>query len=68
MTGNTQVDTADHGPPIIKQYFMTVDKEVDVNFRLLLSNSREDLVLTDGIAVVALQFAKDDRGKNRPGA
>jgi len=34
VAGATQVDTADHGLPIIKQFFMTVDKKVDVNFHL----------------------------------
>ncbi len=33
-----------------------------------LSYSRKDLVLADGVSVVALQFAKDDRGNNRPRA
>jgi len=35
VTGTTQVDTTAHGLPIIKQYFMTVDKEVDIDFRLV---------------------------------
>jgi polyisoprenoid-binding protein YceI len=35
VTGTTQVDTADHGLPIIQQYFMTVDKDVDIDFRLV---------------------------------
>lgn len=35
VTGITQVDTADHGLPIIKQYFMTVDKDVDIDFHLV---------------------------------
>jgi hypothetical protein len=35
VTGTTQVDTVDHGLPIIKQYFMTVDKEVDIDFYLV---------------------------------
>jgi polyisoprenoid-binding protein YceI len=35
VTGVTQIDTAEHGLPIIKQYFMTVDKEVDIAFRLV---------------------------------
>ena len=41
VTGATQVDTADHGLPIIKQYFMTVDKGVDVNFRLVFDLSQD---------------------------
>ncbi len=35
VTGATQIDTAEHGLPIIKQYFMSVDKEVDVAFHLV---------------------------------
>jgi polyisoprenoid-binding protein YceI len=35
ITGKTQVDTAGHGLPIIKQYFMTVDKGVDIDFHLV---------------------------------
>ena len=35
VTGTTQIDTADHGLPIIKRFFMTVDKEVDVTFNLV---------------------------------
>jgi len=35
VTGTTQVNTADHGLPIIKQFFMTVDSEVDISFRLV---------------------------------
>ena len=35
VTGTTQIDTADHELPVIKQFFMTVNKEVDVAFRLV---------------------------------
>ncbi|MCE0484870.1 MAG: YceI family protein [Methylacidiphilales bacterium] len=35
VVGNTKINTADHGLPIIKQLFMTVDKEVDVTFYLV---------------------------------
>jgi len=35
VTGTTQVDTTAHGLPIIKQYFMTVDKDVDIDFHLV---------------------------------
>jgi hypothetical protein len=35
VTGSTQIDTADHGLPIIKQFFMSVDKEVDIVFHLV---------------------------------
>jgi polyisoprenoid-binding protein YceI len=35
VTGITEIDTADHGLPIIKQFFMTVDRLVDVAFRLV---------------------------------
>lgn len=35
VTGTTGIDTAAHGLPIIKQYFMTVDKEVDIAFHLV---------------------------------
>jgi polyisoprenoid-binding protein YceI len=35
VTGKTRVDTTAHGLPIIKQYFMTVDKEVDIDFHLV---------------------------------
>jgi polyisoprenoid-binding protein YceI len=35
VTGTTQVDTSEHGLPIIKQYFMTVDKEVQIDFHLV---------------------------------
>ena len=37
VNGATQVNTADHGLPIIKQYFMTVDKAVDVSFHLVFN-------------------------------
>ncbi len=35
VNGTTTVNTVDHGLPIIKQLFMTVDKEVDVAFHLV---------------------------------
>jgi len=35
VTGTTQVDTTTHDLPIIKQYFMTVDKDVDIDFHLV---------------------------------
>lgn len=35
VTGTTSVNTADHGLPIIEQFFMTVDKDVDVRFHLV---------------------------------
>ena len=35
VTGTAEIDTAAHGLPIIKQFFMTVDKLVDVAFRLV---------------------------------
>ena len=35
VTGTAKINTADHGLPIIKQFFMTVDKEVDVAFHLV---------------------------------
>jgi YceI-like domain len=35
VIGKTQVDTTDYGLPIIKQYFLTVDKEVDIDFHLV---------------------------------
>jgi len=35
VTGSAQIDTADHGLPIIKQFFMTVDKDVDIAFHLV---------------------------------
>jgi len=35
VTGTTQIDTTDYGLPIIKQFFMSVDKQVDVAFRLV---------------------------------
>ncbi len=35
VTGTSKVNTADHGLPIIKQLFMTVDKEVDIAFHLV---------------------------------
>ena len=34
VTGKTKVDTASHGLPIIKKFFMTVGKDVDVDFHL----------------------------------
>lgn len=34
-TGSTQINTADHGLPIIEQFFMTVDKDVDIVFHLV---------------------------------
>jgi len=35
VTGTTSVNTLDHGLPIIQQFFMTVDKDVDVSFHLV---------------------------------
>jgi len=35
VTGTTSIDTTAHGLPIIKQFFMTVDKDVDVSFHLV---------------------------------
>ncbi len=35
VTGTAKIDTLDYGLPIIKQFFMTVDKQVDVTFRLV---------------------------------
>jgi polyisoprenoid-binding protein YceI len=35
VTGTTAINTVDHGLPIIKQFFMTVDKKVDVAFHLV---------------------------------
>jgi polyisoprenoid-binding protein YceI len=35
VTGATEINTADHGLPIIRRFFMTVDKEVDVTFNLV---------------------------------
>ena len=35
VTGTAQIDTVDHGLPIVKQLFLTVDKQVDVSFRLV---------------------------------
>jgi polyisoprenoid-binding protein YceI len=35
VTGTTKINTADHGLPEIRQFFMTVDKQVDVVFRLV---------------------------------
>jgi polyisoprenoid-binding protein YceI len=35
VTGTTKTNTADHGLPEIRQFFMTVDKEVDVAFHLV---------------------------------
>jgi polyisoprenoid-binding protein YceI len=35
VTGTTTIDTTDYGLPIIKEMFMTVDKDVDVTFRLV---------------------------------
>ena len=34
VAGKTKVDTASHGLPIIKKYFMTVGKDVDIDFHL----------------------------------
>ncbi len=39
VTGTTSVDTAAHGLPIIQQFFMTVDKEVDIDFHLVFGLS-----------------------------
>jgi polyisoprenoid-binding protein YceI len=35
VTGATKINTVDHGLPIVRQPFMTVDKEVDVAFHLV---------------------------------
>jgi polyisoprenoid-binding protein YceI len=35
VTGTTTLDTTDYGLPIIRQMFMTVDKDVQVSFRLV---------------------------------
>jgi len=35
VTGTTKINTADHGLPEIRTFFMTVDKQVDVAFRLV---------------------------------
>ena len=35
VTGNTKIDTVEHGLPIIRQLFMTVGKDVDVAFHLV---------------------------------
>jgi polyisoprenoid-binding protein YceI len=35
VTGTTKINTADHGLPEVRQLFMTVDKKVDVVFRLV---------------------------------
>jgi polyisoprenoid-binding protein YceI len=35
VTGTTKINTADYGLPEIRQFFMTVDKQVDVAFRLV---------------------------------
>jgi polyisoprenoid-binding protein YceI len=35
VTGTTKINTADHGLPEIRQFFMTVDKQVDIAFRLV---------------------------------
>lgn len=34
-TGMTRINTADHGLPEIRQLFMTVEKQVDIGFRLI---------------------------------
>jgi hypothetical protein len=43
VTGTTQIDTTAHDLPIIKQYFMTVDKEVDIDFHLVFDLPLESL-------------------------
>jgi polyisoprenoid-binding protein YceI len=35
VTGAAKIDTTDHGLPIVKQLFLTVDKQVDITFRLV---------------------------------
>jgi polyisoprenoid-binding protein YceI len=35
VTGTAQINTADHGLPEVRQLFLTVDKQVDVAFRLV---------------------------------
>jgi polyisoprenoid-binding protein YceI len=35
VTGKTNINTVDHGLPIVQQLFMTVDKEVDIDFYLV---------------------------------
>jgi hypothetical protein len=35
VTGTTKINTADHGLPEVRQWFMTVDKQVDIAFRLV---------------------------------
>lgn len=35
VTGATQIDTTDYGLPVIKRFWMAVDKEVDINFHLV---------------------------------
>jgi len=35
VTGTTKINTADYGLPEIRQFFMTVEKQVDVAFRLV---------------------------------
>jgi polyisoprenoid-binding protein YceI len=35
VTGTATIDTMDYGLPIIRQMFMTVDRNVDVSFRLV---------------------------------
>jgi polyisoprenoid-binding protein YceI len=35
VTGRTQINTADHALPEIRQLFLTVDKKVDIAFRLV---------------------------------
>ena len=35
VTGTTSVDTTAHGLPIVQQFFMTVSKDVDIEFHLV---------------------------------
>ncbi len=37
VEGIATIDTVDHGLPIVKQLFMTVDKNVDVAFHLVFN-------------------------------
>jgi polyisoprenoid-binding protein YceI len=35
VSGTTSIDTEDYGLPQIRQFFLTVDKKVDINYRLV---------------------------------
>jgi polyisoprenoid-binding protein YceI len=41
VTGTTNINTADHGLPEVRQLFMTVGKQVDVAFRLVFDLPQE---------------------------